>query len=328
MSELVENTINKLTEYFGNNQRINLMPYMMAKNGDFYLKRDLNLTTDSTPNIEEMVHAYHSRLAECLTDPEFYSWNEEGTAGCLFYKPFLAEENQCLLNLNAHNQLDRNRFLRSTSYDQRFFCIKISLSRTESIHLYQKIRSSKETKKWYHIPIFADRNRMQIADHTSGFTIYSDFDFSCFFDNTQVANSYSIVHNRKFFERFFGYLQRYKDAFDLVQERFEYIDFSYLPHETEDLHRQCYSLLRFPDLQRCLTELTRELQSRDQTLSKTVLDEKGIPYAPDIHGNPILKPQNPSQAKFVIRMLSDKLALTHYCRTNIMAKSYDRFRFR
>lgn len=322
MSDLVELMIEFLETYFGRIDRTNLIPYIMAKQGPYYFKSGLNPTNEGREIIESLVTDYFNYLRECQMSLDVLDWDEEGTEECIFYKPFLAEENLYFESGRAYDPIDNTRFLKR-GYEQRFFCVDVPLSRIQSIHLFQKVTTGYETTNRIHIPLFERRNRVHIADHKRGFTIKNRFDFSSFYDNTNVDNCFSIVSSRKPFERLFGYIERYKEAFESVS-RFEYIDFSFLGEGSEDLWRKCHSLLRFPDLDRCIEAFTAELRSGEQTLSKQALEMYDIEYVMTREGIPVVKPLNLRQSKHVIRILTDGIAETYYCKTHIIAKSYAR----
>lgn len=322
MSEFVEAMIEKIESFNQRYDRVNKIPYVMAKHGRYYYRSGINPTDDGRAIIEGLSDSYLDDLRECHDNVDVIDWDEEGTEDCIFYKPFLAEENLFFENERTYDRVNFSRFLKK-GYKYRFFCIEIPLSRTESIHLFQKVTTGYDTTNKIHIPLFERRNRIHISDHTTGFTIQEKFDFATFFERTNVNNCYTIVKRRKPFEQLFGYIERYQEAFESVS-KFPYINFTLLGNGSEDLWRKCHSLLHFPDLNHCIAEFTKELRSGEQTLSKRALDSKQISYIINREGIPVVTPQNLRQSKHVIRILKDGIAETHYCKNYIIAKSYAR----
>lgn len=309
LSEQINQLLISAQRYFTAPLHTNPLPYLVAKRRDnFYI---LNLAHEPEGNriLEDLAQHYFDDLEEKTIEFGVYNWDSDHPENSILYKRFMAVENNFYENMSSYEECDRESFLKKR-YPLRFFSLELPLNTTQSIHLHQYVSVSYNTTWKLHWPLFEDAERIKIIDYTTGFTIEPGFDFLSYIDRTDSAQCFSVIHSRKWFEKLHGYIERYIEAYRQVSS-LECIDLSVLGDGSEDTWRKCASLLRYPNLNQCITALNSELLTDEQTISKDVLIGKSINY--EIRdGIPVIIPENVNQLKAVIKMLNDKIVQTQY----------------
>ena len=302
LSERVNQLLLATQRYFSDSLHTNPLPYLVAKRSQNLYHLNLAQEPEGNRILERLAQQYFVDLTVDLAEFGVYDWESDHPEHCILSKRFMADENEFYQNMSAYEECDRERFLRKR-YPLRFFSLELPLNTTQSIHLHQYVSGGYQTT-------WKDVERIKIIDSSTGFTIEQGFDFLSFFDRTDSSQCFSVINTRKWFEKLHGYIERYEEAYREVST-LDCIDLSILGIGTEDTWRKCDSLLKYPDLNRCMSALNVELLTGEQTISKDVLADKGIRY--EIRaGIPVVIPETVNQLKVVIKMLNDKIVRTQY----------------
>ena len=309
LSERVNQLRIQAEGYFNDPFHINPLPYLIARRDQKYYQLTLAQDLEGNRILERLVQEYLVDLTVDSAAFGVYDWDTENPEQCILFKRFMDAENDFYNKLSEYEECDRERFLRKR-YPLRFFSLELPLDTTQSIHLHQYISNNYQTSWKLHWNLFEDLERIKIINNSTGFTIDKSFDFLSFVDKTDSSQCFSVIYTRKWFEKLHDYVKRYEEAYRVVSN-LDCVDFSVLGTGTEDAWRKCFSLLKYPDLNRCVSALNSELLSGEQTISKDVLAEKGIQFEMRA-GVPVVIPETVNQLKVVIKMLSDKIVLTQY----------------
>lgn len=311
LSEQVNQLLKSTQSYFTDSSHTNPLPYLIAKHSHNVYNLNLAHDPEGDKILEDLAQHYFGDLKKDSAEFGVFDWESDHPEHCILYKRFMADENKFSQNMSSYEECDRKRFLKK-QYPLRFFSLELPLNATQSIHLHQYVSGSYQTtwKRKLYWNLFEDVERIKIIDYENGFTIDQDFDFLSFFDRTDSSQCFSVIHSRKWFEKLHGYIERYKKAYREISG-LECIDLSVLGDGSEDTWRKCYSLLQYPNLNRCISALNSELLTDEQTISKDVLTDKSIKY--EIRaGIPVAIPENVNQLKVIIKMLNDKIVRTQY----------------
>lgn len=306
----VDKIFNVAEKYFENSNHKNPLIYLIAKDDEtFYSYHKIAPKSDGNALLERYVKDFFGNLKNTINESDLYDWNFESPENCILFKDFELQEINFFKGMPIFKKIDKSDFL-TKQYQLRFFNIELYLNDTQSIHLHQYLSADYQTSWKLHLNFFEDMQKIEVTDNTNGFTINQDFDFISYVDKTNNQESFSIIQNRKWFEKLYGFIDQYKDAYNKVST-LQCLDLSVLGNGTEDCWRKCSSLIKYSHLKECMSALNAELSTNKQTISKDILIEKGIKYRMS-NGQPILIPENARQLKAVIKILSDRIVDTHF----------------
>ncbi len=145
-----------------------------------------------------------------------------------------------------------------------------------------------------------------------------NFEIAAFIDNSQ---SFFFITNRKKFEDLYEYHAKYESAYDVLKKGLDFIDWSNAA-ATIPVLRSCYSIANFVRLEECISKLKTELASTDNNVIKKALKAKGIRYI-NKNGNIKIVPQNTSQLKALLKIITDGAAKTCLLNRDVIGTDFE-----
>ena len=296
-------------KFFDNRHHINPLTYLIAKNEEkFYSKVNISPDNEGAFFLETCAKNYLDSIKNEIAENDSYDWDDDYPDNALLIKNFDNLEFDFYRKRRSFERIDNDDFLKK-QYQLRYFNLELPLNEIQSIHLHQYISSSYQSSfKKALIRLNENTERIKVIDFTDSFTIDTYFNFVSYYDKQNFDNCFTVISDLTPFERLYGFIDRYKEAYDEVS-KLACLDLSNMT-DTEDCWRKCSSLLKFKDRNTYLAALKVNLLAKDKNFPKKFLAEKGIQVIFK-KGEPVLMPENPRQLKIIIKILSDKLVNTY-----------------
>lgn len=273
-----------------------------------------NLSISSEDNQLELIKILESyrELINNYMNGEFDFKNlNNGGDGVLFYKIMSKDDLNKTKLISATGVETKNitDFLNSTKFKNVFFIIELNLNESgdKKIILLKSVSQNFYVKKnRFTISFYDKRQGIKFLNNKEHLLLDENFEIAAFIDNSQ---SFFFITDRKKFEDLYEYHAKYESAYDALKKGLDFIDWSNAD-ATIPVLRSCYSIANFGRLDECISKLKTELASVDNNIIKKALKAKGIEY---INKNGTIKivPQNTSQLKALLKIITDGAAKTH-----------------
>ena len=161
----------------------------------------------------------------------------------LFFKVMDEDDFNKTNGISTTNEVtnDFTDFLKPNKFKNAFFIIEINLNESGSkkIILLKSVSQVYYAKKnKYTVSLFDERQGIKFIDSKKDLLLDENFEITAFIDNSQ---SFFFITDRKKFEDLYEYHERYKNAYDVLTESLDFIDWSNA-HVTIPVMRNCYSI--------------------------------------------------------------------------------------
>ena len=325
--ENIRRIVEELDNYIISDERIEPFVFLYGKekreDGIWKIK---DLSISSPENLRELIkiiRSYCKNLDKYIEGEfDFKSLDDNDESG-LFYKVMDEDDfYKTTRMLTTDNETDDfTDFLKPNKFKNVFFIVEINLNESgdKKIILLKSVGQTFYAKKnRFSISLFSQRQKIKFIDNKKDLLLDENFEVAAFIDNSQ---SFFFIVNKKKFEDLYEYHERYENAYDALTESLDFIDWSNATATTSVI-RNCYTIANFVRLDECVSKLKTELTSTDDNAVKMALKSKGIEYIVE-SGNLEILPQNTSQLKALLKIVTDGVAKTCLLNRDVIGSDFE-----